>query len=350
MSRKPPIPIKNIYYMLCYAWKTLKQSDNILLGSEKFDNIYNLFARIYINGTKSIIKRGLNKYYVEETEPLSTLRGKIKIAESTKGQTIRSGRMICQYDNFSENTELNQIVKATINILIKVPKLDIGLKKDLLKHRLHFSNVENIKFSKQLFSSLRYNQNNYHYRMLINISEMIYQGLITEEKDNQFLFSDFIRDRQMANLYEKFVLNFYRLHLDPKKYKIHSPRMKWELSREINAEELVLLPQMRTDIVVEDKKRQLIIDTKFYSETLVLSYRGKESQIEKVRSSHLFQIFAYIKNSKFSGEVKGMLLYPTIEKDVNADFPVIDSEIAIRTLNLNAEWGEISNRLLSLVE
>ena len=38
--------------------------------------------------------------------------------------------------------------------------------------------------------------------MLINISELIYQGLITNEEHNKFSFSDFVRDNQMARLYE----------------------------------------------------------------------------------------------------------------------------------------------------
>lgn len=49
--------------------------------------------------------------------------------------------------------------------------------------------------------------------MLINISQLIYQGLITNEMDNEFSFSDFVRDNQMAKLYERFVLNFYRFAL-----------------------------------------------------------------------------------------------------------------------------------------
>ncbi|NBK99782.1 MAG: hypothetical protein EOM50_17580 [Erysipelotrichia bacterium] len=65
--------------MLCYAWNVLEQSDNVLLGSEKFDNIYNLFARIYINGTGSLIKRGFNRYYIQKNRETSTLKGKINI-------------------------------------------------------------------------------------------------------------------------------------------------------------------------------------------------------------------------------------------------------------------------------
>lgn len=348
MNSSPKIPIKNIYYMLCYAWNVLEQSDSIFLGSEKFDNVYNLFARIYINGTSSLIKRGLNRYYIQENEAVSTIKGKINISDSIKDQTFRNGRMVCQYDDFSEDIKLNQIVKTTINILIRSTKLDTSLRNKLLKLRLYFSDIQDIRFSKKLFSSLRYNRNNYHYRMLMNISQLIYQGLITNESENTFLFSEFVRDRQMSKLYEKFVLNFYRTHLDEKIYTVHAPKLKWNLDEDVSEEDLSLLPEMRTDIVIENKVKniQLIIDTKYYAQTLVTS---NWTDIEKVRTSHLFQILAYVNNSNFAGNVKGMLLYPTIEKEINANFPIGGKSVGIRTLNLDTEWNNISDRLLSLV-
>ncbi len=348
MSSSPKIPIKNIYYMLCYAWNVLEQSDSISLGSEKFDNIYNLFARIYINGTSSLIKRGFSRYYIQENEEVSTLKGKINISDSIKEQTFHNGRMICQYDNFSENIKLNQIVKTTMGILIKSPKLEANLRDKLLKLRLYFAGIQEIRFSKALFSTLRYNRNNNHYRMLINISQLIYQGLITNEVDNEIVFADFVRDKQMSKLYEKFVLNFFRIHLDEKKYTVHAPKLKWNLDEEISEEELSLLPEMRTDIVIQNKVKntQLIIDTKYYAQTLVSS---NWTDVEKVRTVHLFQILAYVNNSDFEGKINGMLLYPTIENDINANFPMGGSSIAIRTLNLNTEWNDIAERLLSFI-
>ncbi|MCQ4922175.1 5-methylcytosine-specific restriction endonuclease system specificity protein McrC [Tissierella carlieri] len=348
MNSSPKIPIRNIYHMLCYAWNVLDQSDNIFLGSEKFDNIYNLFARIYISGTSSLIKRGLNRYYIQENEMTSTLKGKINISDSIKSQSFLHGSMVCQFDEFSKDIKLNQIIKATINILIKSPQLDADLRNKLLKLRVHFSNIKDIRLSKALYSSLRYNRNNYHYQMLINISELIYQGLITNEENNEFSFSDFVRDNQMAKLYEKFVLNFYKTHLDEAIYNVHAPKLKWNLDEEIDEEDLSLLPEMRTDIVIENKvtNTQLIIDTKYYAQTLVSS---NWTDIERVRTGHLYQIFAYVCNSGFLGNVKGMLLYPTIEKEVNAKFPIGGKGIEVRTLNLNADWEDISDRLLSLV-
>ena len=44
-----------------------------------------------------------------------------------------------------------------------------------------------------------------------------------------------------------------------------------------------------------------------------------------------------------------MLLYPTIEKEIDAIFPIGGKNIEARTLNLNAEWQDITARLLALI-
>ncbi|MBU3227793.1 5-methylcytosine restriction system specificity protein McrC [Clostridium algidicarnis] len=92
---------------------------------------------------------------------------------------------------------------------------------------------------------------------------------------------------------------------------------------------------MRTDIVIENKvrKTQLILDTKYYPQTLVSS---NWTDIEKVRTAHLFQILAYVINSNFSDNIKGMLLYPTVNKEINANFPILGKSVGIRPLNLNS--------------
>ncbi|WP_273327794.1 5-methylcytosine-specific restriction endonuclease system specificity protein McrC [Vallitalea guaymasensis] len=349
MNEKPKIPIKNIYYMLCYAWNVLEYTDEINLGSEPFDNVYNLFARIYLNGTSSLIKRGLNRYYISNDEEISSVRGKINLSESIKRQTLYKGKMVCRYDVFSQDIKLNQIVKRTIDILIRAPELNNDLRYKLKKVKYYFSNVKDIKFSKSVFSTLRYNRNNYHYRMLINIGELIYEGLIVNEEGTDFIFSDFIRDRQMAKLYEKFVLNFYKRYLDKKFYQVHSPKIKWSIDSFEKNCNLSLLPEMRTDVVVENIKEnnQLIIDTKYYAQTLVAS---NWSNIEKVRTSHLYQLFAYVNNSTFDGVVSGMLLYPTIEEELNVKYSISGKSMIISTLNLNSEWKDIEMRLLSFID
>ena len=74
-------------------------------------------------------------------------------------------------------------------------------------------------------------------------------------------------------IYEKFILNFYKVNLDSKVYKVYSLKIKWKLTGEIDEEALELFPEIRTYIVIENKieKTQLIIDAKYYEEILVSS-------------------------------------------------------------------------------
>ncbi|NYB51171.1 MAG: hypothetical protein HVN35_01210 [Methanobacteriaceae archaeon] len=53
VSRKNEIPIKNIYYMLSYAYTNLKIDENVKKESENFENIYELLSRVLISGVNN---------------------------------------------------------------------------------------------------------------------------------------------------------------------------------------------------------------------------------------------------------------------------------------------------------
>lgn len=340
MNRVSKIPIRNIYYMLCYAWEITDKSEEISVGNEDFDNIYNLLCKMFIKEMDSLTKRGFNKYYLRNEEALSTLRGKLSVSASIKGQALFSKKLVCEFDEFSKDIRLNQILKTTLKLFLKAPDLDKGLREKLIKLKVYFSDINEVKLSQEIFSSLRYNRHNNHYKILINISEFLYEGLITNEDNGEFTFSGFIKENQMAKLYEKFILNFYKVHLDSSVYKVHSPKIKWKLTGEINEEDLELLPEMRTDIVIENKveKTQLIIDAKYYEEILISS---GWSNRKKIRTSHLYQILTYVNNSSFQGKVSGVLLYPEIYEKFNSKFLIDFKEIKVVTINLKDEWFKI---------
>lgn len=340
------IPIKNTYYMLSYAWDTLKTDDSIDNESKEFDNIYNLLTKIYLEGLKSIIKRGIYKDYISKQEELGTLRGRINITESINDLSFLKNKMICEYDDFSTNNTLNSMIKSTIDLLMNNSKLDKEYKEKLKIDRLYFNNVNSIDLSLSLFSRVTYNKNNIHYKMLVDISKLIYGGLLIIEEDGNFKFLDFIRDRQLANLYEKFILNFYKTKL-LKRYTVHSPIVNWDAYANVIADQR-FLPIMKTDIVVEDKEEnvQTIIDTKFYSNTL---YNSQYQSTGKIHSNNLYQIYSYINNSIFDGEVRGMLLYPQIIEKIDASYVISGKRIMIKTVNLDDDWEAIEESLLSII-
>lgn len=73
------IRIQNIYYMLSYAFQVLNEQGYKQIATEEFENVAELCSAILIKGVTSQIKRGLGKEYVEQTDSLASLRGKINI-------------------------------------------------------------------------------------------------------------------------------------------------------------------------------------------------------------------------------------------------------------------------------
>ena len=62
--------VKNIYYMLSYAFKELRLENYSNLATEVFDNIHNLFAAILVNGIGWQLKHGLYREYVDHIEDI----------------------------------------------------------------------------------------------------------------------------------------------------------------------------------------------------------------------------------------------------------------------------------------
>ena len=113
------IPVKNIYYMLSYAFQTLNEQGYKNLATEDFDNAGDLCAAILIRGISYQLKRGLGREYISETDTISAIRGKIEITESIKNQSMIRSQMVCTYDEFTVNSPLNQIIKSTLMLLLK---------------------------------------------------------------------------------------------------------------------------------------------------------------------------------------------------------------------------------------
>ena len=110
------------------------------------------------------------------------------------------------------------------------------------------------------------------------------------------------------------------------------------------------LPKMKTDIVLETKdkklpRKQLIIDAKYYSNLLKSS---NFSDVGKLIPGNLYQIYAYINNSEFKGTKIGMLIYPTVETEVDYVYSIQGKKIYIKTLNLNTDWVNIKSRLMEI--
>ena len=168
------IQIKNIYHMLSYAFHVLREEKYMSCGTEEFENTAELLAAILIKGVSSQIKRGLGKTYIEHSDALSCLRGKIDVNESIKRQTQIKQQLVCTYDEFSVDSHMNQILKATMQLLLRFD-VSKARKKELRNLLLYFQEVGEIDVY-QVNWHFRFNRNNQTYQMLMSVCYLIVKG------------------------------------------------------------------------------------------------------------------------------------------------------------------------------
>jgi McrBC 5-methylcytosine restriction system component len=333
------IPIRNIYYMLSYAFQVLSEQGYKSIETEQFDNVAELCAAILSKGVSLQLKRGLGREYIEDTESLSSVRGRIEISESIKTRSLLKRQLICSYDDFSENSYMNRIIKTTMELLLRAD-IAKARKKELRKLLVYFGNVDLLDVH-TINWKIQYNRNNQTYRMLISICYLVIKGLLQTNTDGTTKLMDFLDEQRMCRLYEKFILEYYRKEFP--KITVNASQIPWALDDGMSD----MLPVMQTDIMLSYGSRILIIDAKYYAHTTQTQY-----DIHTLHSANLYQIFTYVKNKEAElanvpHEVSGMLLYARTDEAVqpNNSYHMSGNRISVRTLDLNCEFSEIAMQL-----
>lgn len=332
--------IKNIYYMLCYSFfgERLSEKEEASLGEEAFSNIYDLFSLLLCLMLRKQIKKGIHKDYNSLTNEVYTVRGKIDIANSMYSFNTNK-RLVCNYDEFNENTLLNQIIKTTIHYLIKSNEICNKTKVSIKKLGLYYANVDLKDIRDINWDQVKFNRNNISYKYIIDLCRLILKGLIVIDKNGNNKFKEFLDDSRVSLIYENFIKAYFRKHYP--ELKASSRRFKLVNNNEKYA------PIMKTDIVLEYNKKMLIIDAKFYSKILKDGVYDQRCKI--LSSNNLFQIYTYVdsQDPMKEGKTYGMLLYAQTvnEPSIDLSYDIIGHKILVKTIDMNSTWDNIKTIL-----
>ena len=344
MTEDKGILIRNIYYMLAYAFQELRQNNYVEIQGEDFNDIYDLFAEILARGISYQLKQGLYREYVDRNESMQTVRGKIDINGTIANRMRKSQQIVCNYDELSENNIYNQILVTTASILIRHSDVKKEKKSQLKKLMLFFQNVRPRDIHSIRWNTLCFDRNNRNYRMLLYICYFIISEWLMTTEEGTYKMREF-SDDHMCRLFEKFVLEYYKKHHP--ETRACAAQIGWNIVEETT--DTSILPIMQSDVLLSLGQRTLIIDTKYYSKILQQHY-GKEA----ISNSHLYQIRTYVNeyDRDHLHNVDGMLLYAKTKENALDDAQITHRDgytLFVRTLDLNTDFETIKKRLDSFV-
>lgn len=335
--------IKNIFYMLSYAFQELRKNNYEQVAGEEFEDAHDLFAEILFRGVSSLLKQGLHRNYVRRDEELVTLRGKLDMASTIRLYSRGIRKLACEYDEYSENNVFNQILKTTMMLLIRCENVAPRRKKSLRALLPFFVNVDTIALQDIKWNAFRFDRNSRSYRMLLYICYFVIDNLLLATEAGPFKMNAF-SDEHMCRLFEKFVLEYYRRHHP--EFNACARQITWNVVEEDS--DLDILPVMQTDICLTIGERTLIIDTKYYSKSMQVNY-GRHT----IHSHNQNQILTYVLNHdrNHSGKTDGMLLYARTQEEFMPEGQMKwrdGNMIYYRTLDLSHDFSGIKNQLESL--
>ena len=328
--------------MLSYAFQVLKQSNYDEVSKEKFDHIEDLFAAILSKGIARQLKQGLYRTYITKNELLTVMRGKLDIPGTIRSRLQRKQELDCEYDELSENNLYNQILKTTGLFLIRADGVHPDRKSELKKELVFFDGIDTLDLSTICWNSLIYQRNNQNYEMLMNICYFVLDGMLQTTETGVYKLAAF-SDEHMSRLYEKFILEYYKKH-HTYLSEVKAAQVKWNVDEATNQNMIEFLPVMQTDIMLRWKEKILIIDAKYYGQTM-------QKQFDKYsfHSKNVYQIFTYVKNqdAQQTGNVGGILLYAKTDEPITPDGMVKMGAnwIGAKTLDLNTEFKQIAEQL-----
>jgi 5-methylcytosine-specific restriction enzyme subunit McrC len=273
---------------------------NAHLDAKKDFPILEVFINSFISETEKLFNRGIKHDYIQTTENVNYLRGKLLVGSNIKKNHSNNAKFYCEYSVYSSNIPQNRIIKSVLLKLLTITK-SYSSYSSILKVLSHLEDTEHSINYKQDFINVRTGGRLFEsYQTLMLWSQIFLENKsFTNFSGNSLntailfpmerLFEDYI-----AFLFSKFS-NGFQIKLQDKSYYLvenHKGLGKFGL---------------KPDIVVNDNlNSRKIIDTKWK-----LLDQHAERKNYNISQADMYQLYAYGKKY-FLGvkEPKLLLLYP----------------------------------------
>ena len=103
--------------MLAVAWDLrVAEGELTALDTQRHD-LLELLIRLFADRLLAAVRRGMPRRYVTHEEDLALLRGRLDIKRQFTHLAVRPDRLACRYDELSEDTPLNRVLKAAVTRL-----------------------------------------------------------------------------------------------------------------------------------------------------------------------------------------------------------------------------------------
>lgn len=274
--------------------KTLKNSPfkNLSVANLKSSKIplFEIFISMFLEELTVLVRNGIKSDYISKEENLKFLKGKLKISEQIKYNTIHKERFFIQYEEFISNRVENRIIKTTLQFLYNKSKLNKNQQR-IREFLFVFDEIEISHNIKTDFSKIKLNRQMKDYeQVLLWCKTFLFENSFSPYKGNDIAFALLF---DMNLLFESFVYSYL------KKSSNFQDIKSQDRTHHLAYENGIGRFRLKPDIVINGG--EIIADTKWKILSEDKAYNG-------VLQDDMYQLYAY--GTKYDNCEKIYLIYP----------------------------------------
>ena len=274
--------------------KTLKNSPfkNLSVANLKSSKIplFEIFISMFLEELTVLVRNGIKSDYISKEENLKFLKGKLKISEQIKYNTIHKERFFVQYEEFISNRVENRLIKTTLQFLYNKSKLNKNQQR-IREFLFVFDEIEISYNIKTDFSKIKLNRQMKDYeQVLLWCKTFLFENSFSPYKGNDIAFALLF---DMNLLFESFVYSYL------KKSSNFQDIKSQDRTHHLAYENGIGRFRLKPDIVINGGK--IIADTKWKILSEDKAYNG-------VLQDDMYQLYAY--GTKYDNCEKIYLIYP----------------------------------------
>ena len=274
--------------------KTLKNSPfkNLSVANLKSSKIplFEIFISMFLEELTILVRNGIKSDYISKEENLKFLKGKLKISEQIKYNTIHKERFFVQYEEFISNRVENRLIKTTLQFLYNKSKLNKNQQR-IREFLFVFDEIEISHNIKTDFSKIKLNRQMKDYeQVLLWCKTFLFENSFSPYKGNDIAFALLF---DMNLLFESFVYSYL------KKSSNFQDIKSQDRTHHLAYENGIGRFRLKPDIVINGGK--IIADTKWKILSEDKAYNG-------VLQDDMYQLYAY--GTKYDNCEKIYLIYP----------------------------------------
>ncbi len=238
----------------------LRSRDLADLGTRRAP-LHETLIALYARQLRAEVLRGADRGYIDEMDDLRMLRGKLLIGRHVARNAARRERFSCSFQEFTVNTELNRVLKASCRVLLGLTRS--GETHEALSHCvLMLDDVDDAVDARALLNRVVLTRQNDRYTDLFAFARLVLQQLSPTAKRGRSTVFSLLFD--MERVFEDFIAAMVRRGVRSLNDGTRAFPQARKRRRHLMEGDRGGVVNLKPDILIEGPgDRRLVVDTKW---------------------------------------------------------------------------------------